>query len=252
LIVAAYFFIHWQGNDRFGFDSGILSIDEPWGIIFDLSVLSVFAPVNEEFWKGMLVAFFFFRRGRAGRCFLWGVLAGAGFNLFETFGNSLSVVQPENVADQRIGSSWWLFAIARAGTAVMHGLASGLAALGFYVLLRRQWQFVPLYFAGVFVHGSWNFLVYVIEGDGILSGQGPDSILLDTMGLGGLILLAGTCAWLLWVLPSRVLDGAPAPIYQLIRAVPGGLLPVVRPVALALRLPSFFDTTVPGWEDGST
>jgi len=114
--MGAFLISQYGEGDAFDLANNLPTLPRGLGVAFDLSVLSVCAPVNEEFWKGLLVALFFFRRGGAGRCLLWGVLAGAGFNLFETFGNSLAVVNPEQVSDQTIGDDWWLFATARAGT----------------------------------------------------------------------------------------------------------------------------------------
>ncbi len=191
-----------------------------WGIFFDLSVLSICAPLNEEFFKGLIVALFFFRRGGVARCFTWGVLAGAGFNLLETFQNSLGAVSPDALADQTIGSEWWFFALARAGTAAMHALATGLAALGFYGLFRRRWTLTPAYFAGVLLHATWNFLVYAIWGDALFSGSGPDSRALDILGGVGLIVVFAASVVMLWLLSGRLRDDAPAPIYALLGMLP--------------------------------
>jgi hypothetical protein len=223
LYAGAWFFV-----DQFGhFDAGPLDwklrgLPTGWGIVFDLSVLSVVAPFNEEFWKGALVALFFFRKGGAARCFVWGVLAGAGFNLFETFFNSLSLVNPQQIADQTLGNEWWLFALARAGTSSMHALASGLAALGFFGLLRRRWRYVPGYLAGVLLHGSWNASVYLIYGDIFLSQAGPDSLFLDALGAAALVTLGCGALLMLWFLAGELRDGAPAPIYRMLGMVPAG------------------------------
>jgi hypothetical protein len=154
------------------------------------------------------------------RCFLWGVLAGTGFNLLETFQNSIAVVSPQALADQTLGNAWWLFALARAGTSGMHGLASGLSAIGFYGLLRNRPRYLLGYPCGVALHGTWNFLVYVISGDALFSAQGPDSRLLDLLGAGGLILVFATSVMLLWVLPTRLKDDHPAPVYVALRLRP--------------------------------
>jgi hypothetical protein len=191
-------------------------VGRQWGVAFDLSVLSVVAPLNEEFWKGAIVALFFFRKGSLARCFCWGVVAGSGFNLLETFLNSLAAVNPEQLADQTIGGQWWLFAIARAGTCAIHGLATGLAALGFYGLLRRRWRLAPLYLAGVTLHGLWNGWVYLVAGDVFLSEAGPDAVWLDALGVGVLIALGGGSLWGLWLLSGWLRDGSPAPIYRML------------------------------------
>jgi len=186
------------------------------GVAFDISALSVVAPLNEEFWKGMLVAFFFFRKGRAARCFMWGVLAGAGFNILETFQNSLVILTPAEVSAQQIGSQWWLFAVARAGTAAVHSAATGFSALGVYGVLRGRPRLALCYFVGVTIHGSWNFLNFTLAGDSFLSQAGPDSDLLDVLSIIGLIGVFIACVTLLWEMSRRVRDGAPAPIYRLL------------------------------------
>ncbi|MGE5595737.1 MAG: PrsW family glutamic-type intramembrane protease [Hyphomicrobiales bacterium] len=211
---------------RYGEGSGsdlqdsIQSLPKGWGIFLDVTTLSVVAPLNEEFWKGSLVALFFFRRGGPARCFAWGVLAGTGFNLLETFTNSLAAVSPETLANQQIGNAWWLFACARGGTAVMHGLASGLSALGIYGLLRHQPRYLLGYVGGVLLHGTWNFLVYVIYGDAFLSLQGPNSEALDILGSAGLVLVFAAALAMLWLLPAELRDPAPAPIYRMLGMVP--------------------------------
>ena len=241
LLGAGLLLVHAVGNEgplsEFGYN--LRALPRAWGIFFDLSVLSIEAPLTEEFWKGMLVAFFFFRGGGLARCFTWGVLAGAGFNLLETFQNSLGTVHPSAVADQTIGSEWWFFAIARAGTAAMHSLATGLAAIGFYGLFRRKAKCLLGYPAGVAVHGSWNFLVYVIWGDALFSRQGPDSGVLDVLGGLGLAVLFAASALALWVLSGTLRDEAPAPIYRLLGMRPANsgvpsvaVMPVVSVTSL--------------------
>jgi hypothetical protein len=202
-------------------DTGVLELDlalvpRNWGIFFDLSVLSVFVPFNEELWKGLLVAWFFFRKGRLGRVFLWGVLAGAGFNLVETFQNSLGAVSPEALADQAIGSEWWFFAIARVGTALIHALATGLAAVGFWAMFRRRWRLCWGYPAGALLHGTWNLLVYTVWGDAELSRSGPDSRLLDVVGGLGMVAVAAASAFVLWRVTGALRDDSPAPIYAVL------------------------------------
>ena len=234
LILGAAWLIHARGSgDVFELTNNLPSVPTGWGIAFDLSVLSVVAPLNEEFWKGMLVGFFFFRRGGAARCFMWGVLAGAGFNLLETFQNSLSVVSPEVVSDRTIGNQWWLFAAARAGTGAVHALATGLAALGFYGLFRKQPRYLVGYPLGVLTHATWNFLNFTLAGDAFFSRAGPDTRLLDILSVIGLCAEFGVCVVMLWVLPQRLRDGFPAPLYRVLGMVPAGgaRLPGFRPVA---------------------
>ena len=198
----------------------LASLPKDWGIFLDLSTLSVVAPLNEELFKALIVALFFFRRGGPARCFTWGVLAGTGFNLLETFTNSIVVVNPSLQSSEEAVGAWWLFAVARAGTAAMHGLAAGLGALTLYGLLRRRRRYLIGYPAAVLLHGTWNFLVYMVEGDALFSHQGPDSPLLDVAGSLGLLAVAGITVTMLWLLSGQLRDGFPAPIYSLLGMVP--------------------------------
>ena len=216
LVLAAAFVIDFAGRGSAWDVGNIDTVGTAWGIAFDLSVLSVVAPLNEEFWKGAIVALFFFRKGSMARCFCWGVVAGSGFNLLETFLNSLAAVNPQQLADQTIGGQWWLFAIARAGTGAIHGLATGFAALGFFGLLRRRWRLAPLYLAGVTLHGLWNGCVYLVAGDVFLSEAGPDAAWLDALGVGVLVALGAGSLWGIWLLSGWLRDGAPAPIYRIL------------------------------------
>jgi RsiW-degrading membrane proteinase PrsW (M82 family) len=221
LIVVGLLLVNTVGDgDNGDFARALTDLPRSWGIAFDLSVLSVVAPLNEEFWKGMLVGFFFFRKGGAGRCFLWGVLAGAGFNIFETFGNSISIVNPDEISRQQLSEDWWKFASARVGTGAVHSAATGLAALGFYGLFRRKPKYMLGYPAGVLIHGTWNFLNFTLVGDAILSQAGPDSDLLDVLSVAGLFAMFAVSLAVIWELPRRVRDGAPAPIYSLLGMKP--------------------------------
>jgi RsiW-degrading membrane proteinase PrsW (M82 family) len=205
-----------EGSPWREFESGLRSLPRGWGIFLDVSLLSAVAPLNEETWKGLIVALFFFRRGGAARCFLWGVLAGAGFNLLETFLNSLTAVSPEALADSTIGSAWWFFALARAGTGAIHAAATGLAALGFYGLFRRRHRYLAGLVAGPALHGSWNFLTYAIWGDAMFTGAGPDSRLLDVLGGVGLVAVFVLAVAILWTFSGGLRDEGPAPIYRLL------------------------------------
>jgi RsiW-degrading membrane proteinase PrsW (M82 family) len=231
LVIVGSLLIHFKGQgSAFNLEDNLPSLPTHWGVLFDLSVLSVVAPLNEEFWKGMIVAFFFFRRGGPARCFLWGVLAGAGFNLLETFQNSLTVISPDVVSDRTIGDQWWLFAAARGGTAAIHATATGFSALGFYGLFRHKPRYMLGYPLGVMTHGAWNFLNYTLAGDAFFSKAGPDSALLDVISVAGLCVLFCACLVALWEMPRRLPDGG-APIYRLLGMLPRQAVTTSEPVA---------------------
>ncbi|MCC7366306.1 MAG: PrsW family intramembrane metalloprotease [Dehalococcoidia bacterium] len=214
-----------HGRDTGSFADDLTTLPRSWGVFLDVTTLSVVAPLNEEFLKGMLVGLFFFRRGGAARCFAWGVLAGAGFNLLETYNNSIGLLDPDVAAEQEIGSQWWLFATARGGTAAMHGLASGFSALGIYGLLHGRPRYLLGYLVGIGFHASWNFLVYLVQGDAFFSQQGWDNRALDIIGVGGLIAEVVLTLALLWYMPGRLRDGEPAHVYRLIGMLPARASP---------------------------
>src|SRR6185369_1193738 len=109
--------------------------------------------------------------------------------------------------------AWWFFGSIRAGTALMHGCASGLSALGVYGILRGRWRYALCYPGGVSIHASWNFLVYLIWGDAGFTRSGWDSPVLDIVGGVGLVALIAAVTALLWILSGRLRDEGPAPIY---------------------------------------
>ncbi|MBK6562663.1 PrsW family glutamic-type intramembrane protease [Candidatus Amarobacter glycogenicus] len=238
LVLMAILLVSQLGNgDTGNLAEGLPSLPRGWGVFFDVSVLSVVAPLNEEFWKGMLVAFFFFRRG-ARACFVWGVLAGTGFNILETFENSLSIVNPSEITQQQLSADWWKFAGARAGTGAVHAAATGMSALGFYGLFRRQGKYLLGYPAGVAIHGAWNFLNFTLAGDAFLSQAGPDSQLLDILSILGLFALFFACIALLWEMPRRLRDGRPAAIYLVLGMVLAMDRPTRPPEAASAGCPT--------------
>jgi hypothetical protein len=72
----------------------------------------------------------------------------------------------------------------------------------------------------VLMHGTWNFMVYVLDGDAFFSQAGPDSTLLDVLGIVGLATIFVAAVVLLWELPRRIRDGVPAPIYRMLGMLP--------------------------------
>ena len=200
---------------------GLPDLPRNAGVLFDLSALSVVAPLNEEFFKGFIVALFWWRGGSVARCFAWGVLAGTGFNLVETFINSLALVDAGSPAADN-ASHWWIFGPARAGTAALHGLAAGFAALAFYGLFTRQWRFLLGYPLAVVLHGNWNAAVYLIAGSAVLSQAGPDSAVFALIGIALLVTLAVVSVALLWTISGQLRDRQPASIYRVLGMEPAG------------------------------
>ena len=87
--------------------------------------------------------------------FIGGMLCGAGFALTE---NLLYLTLAMNVGD------WLFMAIGRAGTGVLHMLASGLVGWGLVEAWRYgKWKTQALLILGSFLlHGFWNALAFSI------------------------------------------------------------------------------------------
>jgi hypothetical protein len=89
--------------------------------------------------------------------FVGGLLCGAGFALMENVLFFTNVSQPEE---------WLFMAIGRAGTGVLHMLASGLIGWGLARAWRDgKWAFLGLTTLGsFFLHGLWNTIAVITGG----------------------------------------------------------------------------------------
>lgn len=118
--------------------------------------------------------------------FAFGVMAGVGFSLAEAL----------FYAAQQLPHAWTAGVAVRALTAVIHGAAAGLMALGWYeVLAGRPARFL-LYAAGsVGLHGVWNALGGLsLLAQLSLLGRGPASTL--AQGGSALVFIALAATWL--------------------------------------------------------
>lgn len=111
------------------------------------SLLTVIAPLIEEFLKPIGVAIMGYRRPSRAQAFLWGLAGGAGFALVEGLLNGTIALE-----------GWGAMVAMRVGAAAMHCLGSGLMALGWHHLFiaRRPWHLLAAYAASVGLHGLWN------------------------------------------------------------------------------------------------
>ncbi len=114
--------------------NGTAGPTNPVEAVFLLTIVSVIAPLVEEGVKP-LGALLILRRLRGpGEAFLLGLAAGIGFDMVETI--------------SYIGSGeadWVTVAIERIGAGLLHGVGAGMAALGWYYLIRGRgvrWRWV--------------------------------------------------------------------------------------------------------------
>jgi hypothetical protein len=163
---------------------------EPWllqpSVIFwAVAVFGGIIPIIEEVLKPIAVWTLAGRKITAQEGFVAGLLCGAGFALMENVFYFTTVLMSEE---------WIFMAIGRAGTGVLHMLASGFVGWG----LAAAWQkgrigFLAITTMGAFIiHGLWNALALV-------SGIAP-LLILDAEPSLAQMLLAHTPVILLLVL----------------------------------------------------
>jgi hypothetical protein len=172
-------------------------------------IFVVIAPLGEELFKPLGVAFMSYRRPGADRAFLWGVAGGAGFAIAEGLFNTAIALE-----------SWSVVVLLRVGSTLMHCLGSGLMGLGWYYLLRRRrpWYLLGTYAASVGLHVLWNMGAISMAALSLgAMASGTDEISLALSGLGVLvlvvylILLALFMAFAIYYLANRGQEKQPLP-----------------------------------------
>jgi hypothetical protein len=127
---------------------------QPAVIAWGLAVFAGVMPVIEEVVKPLALWAYAGKRITEAEGFVGGLLAGAGFALLE---NVLFFSTAGGAAD------WIFLAVGRAGTGVLHMLASGLVGWGLARMWRKgQWILQALATLGaIILHGLWNALSLV-------------------------------------------------------------------------------------------
>ncbi len=168
-------------------------LDSPWLAIGALALASVFAPLVEEIAKALAVPLVALtgRRVRWVDGFLLGAAAGAGFALVEgVLNGALGLASP---------ASWASAVLSRGAATTMHCAASGLAGLGWALMLERRWLAgLGLGLTAVALHGAWNAAAVGLAARALVGGGNALTVLFVSY-LGSLWLLA---ALLLAFLPD--------------------------------------------------
>lgn len=127
---------------------------QPTVIFWSLAVIGGVMPIIEEVIKPLAFWALAKRKLTPQEGFVSGLLCGAGFALME---NVLYFSMAMTSED------WLFMAIGRAGTGVLHMLASGLVGWGLARAWQdRKWQFLGLTTLGaILLHGFWNMLALV-------------------------------------------------------------------------------------------
>jgi hypothetical protein len=144
-------------------------------------VIAVLVPLIEEVSKSLGMVWVgsgrqHFLRAQA---FTWGVMAGAGFSLTEALFNGAA----------QLPNAWAGPVLLRASTVLIHGLATGLMALGWYEVLSGRFRhFLPYGLASLGLHGAWNAFGVLAAIVGVRAFEGSS---IDTLAVTGTIGLAG-------------------------------------------------------------
>jgi hypothetical protein len=160
------------------------------GIVLGLGLLvAAVIPLIEEFIKSLGAPINGVVQGRLTRAqaFAFGVIAGVGFSFVEAL----------FYAAQQLPHSWATGVVLRSLTAVIHGAATGLFALGWYeVAAGRPARFLPYAAGGIAIHAVWNGLSGLTVVAGLATMDGSQAMM-AAGGIGAIIavgLMAAT--WL--------------------------------------------------------
>jgi hypothetical protein len=176
----------------------------PAGLTITIAVFVFFAPLIEEFVKGLGVLLLGRRPRAQAEALLWGIACGAGFALGESlFNGSLAL------------EGWGLVMLMRWGASLMHCAASGMMGLGWYQTLsnKRPWHLLVAYAASTGVHALWNALAVAVALPSLLVLSRPDDVSIRAVtgltiagAIGLLLLLTISMIILLARLISRAHD----------------------------------------------
>lgn len=146
---------------------------QPAVIFWSLAVIGGVMPIIEEVVKPLAIWALARRKITPQEGFVSGLLCGAGFALME---NVLYFSMAMTSED------WLFMAIGRAGTGVLHMLASGMVGWGLARAWQdRKWQFLGLTTLGaILLHSFWNMLALVV-GVASLFILGPELTLWQTL-----------------------------------------------------------------------
>lgn len=168
-------------SDPFVIDSLVGDLFNYPQVVFAFLVfLSVFVPVIEEFFKPVSVWVLLGRKLEPVDGWVIGTLSGAGFALFENFGNA------------SVSQDWIFTVLSRTVATIPHVFTAGL--MGYTLALartqKRYGQVLMAFLGVVAIHGAWNasFLL------NIAASLTPTGGLLDQKWAPVFLLMAGALA----------------------------------------------------------
>jgi hypothetical protein len=149
-------------------------LEQPGVILAGMSILTVFGPLLEEFFKPLALWFVPGRRLTEAQGFVLGLIAGGCFALLETIGNLRAL-------DGQGTLTWMALLLTRTGTGLLHITCSGLVGWGLAAAWhgKRYLRLLKLYLLAVLIHGTWNLFAQLIG----LGALMPDSALASGLAL---------------------------------------------------------------------
>lgn len=152
--------------------------------------VSFLVPLLEEIIKPILVLRWWKRPLTPTDGFWLGLIGGAAFSIYETFGN---------IANMMMVNDWYFLLLARIGTSLLH---MGTTALMGWALMAtfkdRKWlRVLGIYSACVILHGGWNFFA-IIQGLADFPMQSPPAMFdLAPIAVPIMFLVALICTWVI-------------------------------------------------------
>ncbi len=146
---------------------------KPAVIVWALVIIGGVVPVIEEVVKPLALWSLAGQKITPQEGFVGGLLCGAGFALLENLLYGTTALAAED---------WLFMAIGRAGTGILHMLASGLVGWGLAKLWQDgKWLFSGLMLLGaILLHGVWN-AVALVSGVAPLYIYGPEVTISQTL-----------------------------------------------------------------------
>jgi RsiW-degrading membrane proteinase PrsW (M82 family) len=181
-------------------------ISNPLVIAAALGYIAVFVPLIEELFKPLAVWIFARKIESPAQGFAMGLLSGASFALVESLNASGAGTE-----------SWPVIVTIRAGTSMLHIMATGLVGWGIVSAFRerRILRLVAAYLSAVLIHGIWNACAvgagFSMVGEVIGNPEWLVNILPATAG-GMFVLAVGM--FLLLAVANKKMRISPVPILQ--------------------------------------
>ncbi len=172
-------------------------IQYPIVIILIQGFVSVLVPLVEELIKPFLL-FRWIKRPLTPMDGFWlGLIGGASFAIYETFGN---------IANMFMLEDWYFLLLARVGTSLLH---LGTTALMGWALMKtfadRKWlRLLGAYAASVLLHGLWNFFA-IIQGLSELPMENPPGIfIISPIAMPIMVLIGMICTAIIILGPTLI------------------------------------------------